>query len=429
MNAARRHPRSLEEVVSSALCTGCGLCASLDPARVDMTVTAQGRMRPRIECRSDKDGVLALDVCPGVHVDGSTVRDRLAPGAPADRVWGHAARLAHGYATDAEVRYRGATAGVLSALSLYLLDEGLVDGVLHVEADAERPLLSTPRVSKDREGVLSGASSRYGPAAPLVQVVQLLDAGRRFAVVGKPCDVAAVRNLGRHDPRVRVQIPYLLTMICEGVPDFDSTAGIVEGFGVREDEVAEISYRGLGWPGPTRVVTRDGRVFEKTYIETWRGTVPYNLQFRCKICPDSVGLQADIVVGDAWLSGEPRAELRDGWSCVIARTSRGEELLARAEREGRLFLEPLTFDQLDEMQPQHVRRRESIVPRLAGMLAAGAGLPRFRHLGLWDLMFHSSPRNSWRNFVGTARRVHAGQTREELVRPGAPCARSTGGER
>lgn len=427
MSAALRQPRSLEEAVSSALCTGCGLCASLEPARVEMSLSPQGRMRPRMKADLDDRAALLLEVCPGVHVNGSTVADRLAPGGSGNRVWGHAGRLAHGYATDPEVRFRGATAGVLSALSLYLIEKGLVDGVLHVEADAQRPLLSAPRLSDDRPGVLRGAGSRYGPVAPLVELMSLLDAGRTFAVVGKPCDVAAVRNLGRHDPRVGRQIPYVFTMICEGVPDFESTVGIVESFGVAADDVAALSYRGFGWPGPTRVETRSGDVFEKTYIETWHGDLPYNLQFRCKICPDSVGLQADVVVGDAWLSGAPRAELRDGWSCVIARTTCGVELLDGAEREGRLFLEPLSFDQLDEMQPQHVRRRSSIVARLAGMLAAGARLPRFRHLGLLDLAVHDNPRNSLRNLLGTIRRVHAGQAHEPIDRPSGPGSAHRGG--
>jgi coenzyme F420 hydrogenase subunit beta len=410
------HPRSLEEVVSSGLCAGCGLCASLAPQRFEMRVSPEGRMRPAMRGTRHRSDTVVLDVCPGVHVDGSTVSSELAAGGITDRVWGHAGRIAQGYATDAELRFRGATAGVLSALSLYVIEAGLVDSVLHVEADQAEPLLSRPRRSKDRDGVLAGAASRYGPVAPLADVMPLLEEGRTFALVGKPCDVAALRNLSRHDARVRGQIPYMLTMICEGVPDFESTIRIVEDFGVDVDNVAELSYRGNGWPGPTRVVTRDGRVFEKTYIETWREGVPYNLQFRCKICPDSVGLQADVVVGDAWVAGEPRAELRDGWSCVIARTDRGEELLARAEADGWLFLEPLSFSQLDEMQPQHVRRRKAILPRLAGTLAARRTLPRFRHLGLWELMLHSTAKDVVADMLGANRRVRAGQATEAIVR-------------
>ncbi len=337
---ATLHPRSLGEVVSSGLCTGCGLCASLLPQRVEMVVSPDGRMRPSLSGPPSESETQALRVCPGLNVDGSTVLDQLAPGGATDRVWGYAARLAHGYATDPEVRFRGATAGVLSALSLYLVESGLVDCVLHVEPDAARPLLSRPCRSVDRQGVLAGAASRYGPVAPLRDVMELLEQGRTFAVVAKPCDVAGVRNFARYDARVARQIPYLLTMICEGVPDFDSTVAIVEGFGLRADDVAELSYRGNGWPGPTRVVTKDGGVFEKSYIETWRGDVPYNLQFRCKICPDSVGLQADVVVGDAWLSGSPRArgarrvELPDGphppWRAAAGRGGARWSALPRA---------------------------------------------------------------------------------------------------
>ena len=52
--------------------------------------------------------------------------------------------------------------------------------------------------------------SRYGPAALLVHAHRLRDEGQRFAMIGKPCEVAAIRNLGRIDPRVEQEIPYFL---------------------------------------------------------------------------------------------------------------------------------------------------------------------------------------------------------------------------
>ena len=50
--------------------------------------------------------------------------------------------------------------------------------------------------------MLEGAGSRYGPAATLVDFGDILDRGEPFALNAKPCDITAVRNLARLDPRV-----------------------------------------------------------------------------------------------------------------------------------------------------------------------------------------------------------------------------------
>ena len=78
---------------------------------------------------------------------------------------------------------------------------------------------SSRQISFDRAQVMDGSQSRYGPVAPLEDVVQLLDQKRRFAFVGKPCDVNALRNLSRFDPRVNDLVPYMLTFSCGGFPD------------------------------------------------------------------------------------------------------------------------------------------------------------------------------------------------------------------
>jgi coenzyme F420-reducing hydrogenase beta subunit len=44
-------------------------------------------------------------------------------------------------------------------------------------------------------------------AALLVHAHRLRDEGQRFAMIGKPCEVAAIRNLGRIDLRVEKETP------------------------------------------------------------------------------------------------------------------------------------------------------------------------------------------------------------------------------
>jgi coenzyme F420 hydrogenase subunit beta len=223
----------------------------------------------------------------------------------------------------------------MTALGCYLLETGKVDAVLHVRASDTRPMETDAIVSRTPEEVRSGAQSRYGPAAPLAPVMELLDEGITFALLAKPCDVAAIRNLAAIDPRAEKQIPYLTTLFCGGAPSLHTASDIAAHYGLAPDQVAVFRFRGEGWPGPTHIESQDGRVFDLTYDQAWfsRG-VPwkYDMQFRCKICPDAIGELADIVCPDAWImrDGKPIHEEAPGANLLIARTERGEALVAEA---------------------------------------------------------------------------------------------------
>jgi coenzyme F420 hydrogenase subunit beta len=374
--------RNLQTVVANGLCSGCGLCESVaGRERVEMTVTSIGQLRPAV--KGPLPGPVlgeALAVCPGVEVRGPDPE----PGVAVHPVWGPIATLARGWAADPAVRHHGAAGGVLSALALYLIERDGVDAVLHVRAALpDRPLESVAQISRTREEVLAGAQSRYGPAAPLVHVHRLLADGARFAVVAKPCDISAVRALQRRDARARAQIAALLTSYCGGVPSLRMAERIVRSHGVEPGEVALFQYRGDGWPGPLRTRTRDGRVFDVDYDTAWYDpSVPweYDMQFRCKICPDAVGEVADVSCPDGWVleNGRPIHAEAEGRNIIIARTGNGRALVERARAAGYIETTGCTVSELAATEHDHHPRKLSAHARATGVRLAGRPSLRIR---------------------------------------------------
>lgn len=410
----------LETIVTHGLCIGCGLCASLaGPERLGMFVTSAGRMRPEIRARLDAallDRIRA--VCPGIRITGPDA-DRAGPGGWLHPVWGPIRSLQRGWAADESVRFESAAGGSMTALGIYLLESGHVEAIVHVRASLGDPLLTDAQVSTTPEEVKAGARSRYGPAAPLVHVQRLLDAGRRFALLGKPCDVAAIRNLARIDPRVEELVPYCVSIFCGGIPTSHAARQIVAHHGVREDDVAEFRFRGYGWPGPTRVVTKQGRVYDISYEEAWDDASKpwkYDIQFRCKICPDAIGELADIVCPDGWImeDGAPVHREAPGVNVLIARTERGARLLDAAAGAGAVELAPFRLAELDAMHADHLPRKLSHPARVAALRLCGAPAPRFAKLRRWRMLARAGLRHSLRAFAGTRRRVRAGAHREPL---------------
>ncbi|HKX10759.1 MAG TPA: Coenzyme F420 hydrogenase/dehydrogenase, beta subunit C-terminal domain [Stellaceae bacterium] len=375
-------PLSIEAIVDAGLCIGCGLCRSVAPDAIRIEMSPQGAEIPKVQTPlTEAELALVNQICPGLHVEGRR-RDEMPATARWDTIWGPALAMAKGYAADPEVRFRCSAGGGTSALGIHLLESREVDFILHVRASRSEPMRSEAQLSATKAEVLEGAGSRYGPAAPLVDLMQLLDRGRTFAVIGKPCDISAIQNLSRHDPRVDALIRYRIAIVCGGASAFGLSLDLVERFGVRESEVSLLRYRGYGNPGRTRVETKDGRAFEVTYNDLWADESKWRILFRCKICGDALGETADIAISDTWPGGGPSGE-DAGFNDFIARTERGAGLLRRSAESGALKLvADMDFRDFDAVQPHQVRKKQAITARLAALRDAGFPVPDYPDLRL-----------------------------------------------
>jgi coenzyme F420 hydrogenase subunit beta len=410
----------LESIVANGLCLGCGLCASLaGHGSIEMAITSFGQIRPQARRAlppAVMDGILAI--CPGVSLTGPEPESD--GGAVMHPIWGPIGNLYRGWAADERIRFRAAAGGMLTALGVHLIRSGKVDAVLHVKASLADPVQTDAWVSTTVAEVVEGAPSRYGPAAPLVHVHRLLAEGKRFAVIGKPCDCSAIRNLAAVDPRVREQIPYLLTLFCGGVPTTHMAHKFAAAQGLTPAQIALFRWRGEGWPGMTHIESTDGRVFEIDYDTAWFDpTVPwtYDMQFRCKICPDAIGEAADVSCPDGWVmeDGKPIHREAPGVNVAVPRTAAGRRLIAEAAAAGDIHLEPFTLAELDLMHADHYQRKLENPGRLLGLVLAGVPRPRIRRYRLLATLLRAGLALTWREFLGTFRRLRRGANREPLA--------------
>lgn len=406
-------PLRLDEIVGGGLCMGCGLCRGVaGDDRIGFVMTPEGRMRPVTREPLDADTDARINaVCPGVNVEGPDPADA-APGAATDPVWGPADGVVIAHAGDPEVRHRAASGGILTALGHYLVDTGAVDFVLHVGASREAPMRSEARMGFDRASVLAGASSRYGPAAPLHDFVELLERGRPFAVVGKPCDVTAVRNLARRDARAAGLVRYCLALVCGGMSDLTKSQGVLDDAGMEESQLRLFRYRGHGNPGPLRAETADGRAHEVGYNTMWGDETGWALQPRCRICPDAIGEVADIAAADCWPGGGPSGE-DAGFNAVLVRTARGRELFDAAVARGDVVIDrDSSLREMDDFQPHQVRKKNAVAARYAGMRAAGMPTPATPRLRI-EALAHGQPFSFLlRQARGARQRARAGRLGE-----------------
>lgn len=402
-----------DRITEDGLCIGCGLCQSLlGENKVKVMKASNGELRPKVITPLNKEEVdLVYATCPSTRCEANPTE--ITSSAPhEDIVWGAYHRLALGWAANPNTRHEGSTAGVLTALACYLLHSKRVSFVLQVKPSTTEPTFGEATLSFTEADVLASVGSRYGPTAPLIDLEKALARNKPFAVIAKPCDLNALRNLAHYDKRIDSLIKYRLTMVCGGYMPDTSMDQFLERFHIDRNEVTALRYRGLGCPGPTTVTTTDGQKQDFDYIDFWgEDESQWSLPFRCKVCPDAIGEAADIVAADTWPNCEPERDVSKGdlgTNSLIMRTAVGNELVDAAVKDGYLSLgDEVEIDYFYDTQPHQVTKKKFAKARYDGLRDAGRLTPVTVGLRLEELSDLNSPSDNEKQRLGAFTRSQA----------------------
>jgi len=392
----------IAKIDNNNLCLGCGLCESIcGNENVEMILSEDGFFHPNVKkIVEDKEDIITR-ICPGINIDNDIKYKK------DQSIWGKIISLKSGYSTDSQIRKKGSSGGVVSAISLYLLEQNLVNGILQVGGDPLDYKQNSLRISKTKTDILTAASSRYAPALVFIKIKQILeDSDDIYCFVGKPCDVSGLKNFLKEFPQYKTRFRFIISIICAGIPSFKGTQSIIDNLkGI--SPVKDLVYRGNGWPGSFSFRDSNGDFFQQSYNDSWGKTLNKHLNFRCKVCPDGIGLQADISVGDAWEThdGYPDFSEKEGQSLIIVRTDYGAELLNRIEAEGYIITDNIPENRIRAMQPFQYGRRTRVGARLLAFYIVKKQLLNYKNLSLFYNMRFVKLRTLVKEFVGTFKRL------------------------
>jgi coenzyme F420 hydrogenase subunit beta len=326
---------TVEQIVSEGLCMECGNCAGLCPhGAVEMRWSLARGWLPWVSQERCKDCGACLAVCPAGGLDfGKTAWWRAAnEGAPAPDFLGPWRSLWFGWATDEEIRYQGASGGVATAILLGALADRAIDAAVVVRPSQSHALAMEPFVARSAEQIAACRGSKYNMVALNVALREVLARPGRYALVGLPCHIQGLRLAQRRDRRLAERVVLALGIFCGWSAEPRATALAARRLGLEPGDLADVRYRGPGWPGGLRLQTKVGLVRERPYPDYYdddramRAFTPP----RCRLCPDGLAELADISVGDAWLE---RFQGSVGVSDLIVRTPAGEALNRRLASE------------------------------------------------------------------------------------------------
>ena len=333
------------EVVQTGICTGCAACVmacprdvlgydhttSYQPFNVESTTRAD-------DCIHGQNGCdICTRACPRFR-DWELASDTVLFGRERrdDEPIGIYRNLLLVRAVDPTVLSAGQDGGLVSALLIWGLETGLIDGALVSEFSDERTLDAVPALVTDREGVLRTAGSRYTYSAnPLAMKQAEALRLKSLALVGMSCQASIngtvrARGLNKYANRIALTIG----LLCSKTFTYDGMyAGMLEEEqGIPLTSINKVNIKGKfivwhGSGGDDGLGTRVDIPLKDTHVHTRPG---------CTTCPDFAAEHADISTGGLGQG--------DGWTLTVVRTQRGLEWMDGLLAAGLIEVRPAEED-------------------------------------------------------------------------------------
>lgn len=381
--------------ICKGYCIGCGLCNSENMA--EMKANEKGYLKPTF---NNDDGVEAFlkKVCP---INDTSEEFEY-------NVWGASKGVYEAYATDVTIRKKASSGGVITGVAIYLLEKGYVDGIIHVSENKKNPTETVCSISTTREEIVEGCGSRYAISSPWIKLSEMVDPEKKYAAIGKPCDIKALRKIKENEGKY-ANILYLLSFFCAGMPSKQANENLLKQLGCERKTCKSLTYRGNGWPGYATAIDVNGQEYTMEYSKAWGGILGRDIHPFCRMCFDGIGEAADIACGDGWYISEnqmPDFTERDGRNIVFVRTDVGAEVYREALKDEVLVsAEWEDLKQLEIIQKYQFTRRTTMKDRLLAYRLLGRKVPQYNRKKIKELSRQIAKKERIRVFIGTAKRI------------------------
>lgn len=343
---------TVQLIAQEYLCNTCGACSAVCPVdAIRFEETVGGYVFPIVHEDPCLQCGRCMEVCPGVYF-GETLMEQL----PGDPFVGDIRECCVGRAVDPDVFANAQSGGVVTALLLYALDVGLIDGaIVTMMKPGPRPRPQAT-LATTREDIVAAQGSKYSPV-PLLRTLKTLPSTRlEVAVVGLPCHMHGLLNLIDLEPALAERVKLKIGLVCDRV----MTAAAIDFLIARariEDGVEMLAFRDKtagGYPGSVRVAGSAGSnviLSPRIRLSIKDALTPA----RCRLCFDKMNVFSDVTVGDPW--GVAGADMVKGESVVVIRSQIGIELVACAIDAGVLALRHVNCE--EALAGQHIDDRRA----------------------------------------------------------------------
>jgi coenzyme F420 hydrogenase subunit beta len=297
-----------------------------------------------------------------------------------------------GYASREALRSRAASGGLVSAVLIYLLEQGVIQGALISRIVVrEGRVEAEPFIARSREEILSGQSSIYIEFPLAHRFRELAQEEGHLAVVALPCHLQRLRRWEARDPALKDKIKLRVGLVCGRSSSKTLLQEVLRQKRIQERDVAGMRFRQGHWRGQMVLRLRDGREVRFPFQDF---SLYRNLHFECEMkclhCADPIGDFADLTCGDAWLPELKRHPVKH--SIAVTRTPQAAAWLEEMMARGDLTMERVSPEVIFRAQRRGLipmKRGKAAKARLSGLFGF-----KMKHHGAW--------RSRWNDYLAAA---------------------------
>lgn len=383
----------IDQVISSANCIGCGACAFVRPDLYSMEMTLAGHWQAKRQPASVEGTAPAICPMSGNTRNETEIAASLFPDLPSDPQIGRYLETFAAHVAEGEFRTRGGSGGLISWLLAELLRRGDVDGVLHVkpvDPVANDGLLFSYAISDNEEEMSKGGKSRYYPIEMSGVLAKIRNSTRRYAVVGLPCFIKAIRLMQEQGLVAKDQTPFTVGLVCGHLKSRHFAEYLAWQKGSEPGRLATFDFR-------RKLMDRPASNYGFAFSEKPNGNMSPPEEFvwpmasvrgydwgegmfknaACEFCDDVLAECADIAIGDAWLPDYVDDPL--GTNIVVTRNAYLNRIIQEGAARGAVVLAPADVDDVIGSQSSGLKhRREGLAHRLARRQSRGQWTPKKR---------------------------------------------------
>ena len=280
-----------------------------------------------------------------------------------------------GHVLEGDYRENGSSGGMGTWIVKELFEKGLIDGVIHVKENTDKnsPILFQYDISRSVEEIKEGAKSKYYPVEFSKVIKKVKEIPGRYAIVGIPSFIMAIRLLAEKDKIVDERIKYTIGLVCGHQKSSKFAEALAWQVGIKPGNLKYINFRKklLDRPANNYGVEMTGIIDGKevTIIKPTKELLGQNWGqgfFKAKasdFTDDVMNETADITLGDAWLP----EYIKDskGNNIVVVRHPQIDELITEGIKSGRLNLDIVDKETIIKSQLAHFRHtQEELAYRL-----------------------------------------------------------------
>jgi len=317
---------------------------------------------------------LCVEVCPSCGVQLNEMSRELGL-VSYDQLLGRMKGCYLGHSNDKRTRFRSSSGGIVTSLLVYMLERGIIDGAIVTLFDRKNPFFAQASITSSREVIFEAAGSKYTPVSMDGVLKDLMQGSGKYAFVGLPCHIEALRKSERKFANLKESVVITLGLYCNNLPSVLATKYLLWYFNIPESEVVKIQYRGNGWPGYFLVSLKSGVTKRIPFLACSALSFgQYFCRKHCLICNDQSAELADISLADPWFLGKFASSDAGGQSTIVVRTERGQNLLEQASRDNIICIRNL--DKRMAVQGSSAfRKRTKCSPGIMKLLGINSPMP------------------------------------------------------